>query len=229
MGISLDDLRTKMTEEMIAETVRDRELNIKVTDDEVKKFYDENPAKFEQPERVRASHILLATRDLATGSELPEPKKAEKRKKIDELLKLARAGEDFAKLAKENSEDPGSKDKGGEYEFPRGQMVPEFETAAFALKTNEVSDVVTTQFGYHIIKLLEKLPPQKVEFAKVADNIKEYLKGQAVAKVNAAFSEKLKSEAGVEIKDEKLKVKPMGAMEPAPAAPPAAPSKPEKK
>ena len=82
---------------------------------------------------------------------------------MEGLLKRARAGEDFAKLAKEYSEDPGSKDKGGEYKFPRGQMVPEFEAAAFSLKTNQVSDIVTTSFGYHIIKLSEKIPAQKVE------------------------------------------------------------------
>ena len=83
---------------------------------------------------------------------------------MEGLLKRARAGEDFAKLAKEYSEDPGSKDKGGEYKFPRGQMVPEFEAAAFSLGTNQVSDIVTTRFGYHIIKLSEKIPARKVEY-----------------------------------------------------------------
>ena len=99
---------------------------------------------------------------------MTEEQKAAKRKEMEGLLKRARAGEDFAKLAKEYSEDPGSKDKGGEYTFPRGQMVPEFEAAAFSLNTNQVSDIVTTRFGYHIIKLSEKIPAQKVEFAKVA-------------------------------------------------------------
>ena len=88
-------------------------------------------------------------RDQTTGAELPEDQKKAKRKLADDLLKRARAGEDFAKLAKEYSEDPGSKEKGGEYPpFPRGQMVPEFEAAAFSLNTNQVSDVVTTSYGY---------------------------------------------------------------------------------
>src|SRR4029077_13997828 len=127
-----------------------------------KKFYDENPAKFEQPETVRASHILLSTKDSSTNTELTDDKKAAKKKQAEDLVKRARAGEDFAKLAKEFSDDPGSKDKGGEYTFPRGQMVPEFEAAAFAMKTNQISDVVTTQFGYHIIKLIDKTPAHKI-------------------------------------------------------------------
>src|SRR6185369_15353442 len=125
-----------------------------------------------------------------TGTELTEDKKTAKRKLAEDLWKRARAGEDFAKLAKEYSEDPGSKELGGEYTFPRGKMVPEFEAAAFSLKTNQVSDIVTTQFGYHIIKLSEKLPAKKVEMAKVSQDIKDYLKGQAVSKQLPDYMEK---------------------------------------
>src|SRR5262249_10782082 len=124
----------------------------------------ETPSRFEVPEMVRASHILLSTRDPKSSAELSDEQKAAKRKKLEELLKRARDGEDFAKLAKENSEDPGSKDKGGEYTFPRGQMVPEFEGAAFSLKTNQVSDIITTSYGYHIIKLLDRIPAKKEPF-----------------------------------------------------------------
>ncbi|HWQ93158.1 MAG TPA: peptidylprolyl isomerase, partial [Clostridia bacterium] len=177
---------------------------VEVSDADVKKFYDENTPKFEQPERVRAAHILVGTRD-DQGNELSAEKKAEKKKEIEALLKRVRAGEDFAKLAKEHSEDPGSKDKGGEYTFPRGQMVPEFESTAFGLKTNEVSEVVTTQFGYHIIKLYEKLPAQTMPLSEVSSSVRDYLKSQAVQKEMPAFMAKLRKEAGVEILDEKLK------------------------
>lgn len=168
VGTSQDELRAKMTEESTAETVLERELKPHVTDEDVKKYYDDNPSRFEQPEMVRASHVLISTRDPETGKELSDDKKAAKRKLAEDVLKRARAGEDFAKLAKEYSEDPGSKDKGGEYIFPRKKMVPEFETAAFALKPNEVSDIVTTQFGYHIIKLSEKIP---AKVAKLDDEV----------------------------------------------------------
>jgi len=207
VGMSQEELRTRMLEEATAETVLERQLKITVTDDEVKKFYDDNPARFEQPEMVRASHILLSTHDTATGLELPDEKKAAKRKLMEDILKRARAGEDFTKLAKEFSEDTGLKENGGEYTFPRGQMVPEFEAAAFSLNTNQVSDIVTTQFGYHIIKLSEKIPAKKMELAKVASDLKEGLKQQAIQKQLPDYMEKLKQDAGVEILDEKLKPK----------------------
>jgi len=206
VGMTLDDLTKKIGEEAVAETTVERELSVKVSPDEIKKFYDENPAKFERPEQVRASHVLLSIKD-ATGGDLPDDKKKEKKAKAEEVLKRAKAGEDFAKLAKEFSEDPGSKDKGGEYTFGRGAMVPEFESAAFSLKTNQVSDIVTTQFGYHIIKLSEKIPAKKVDLAEASDDIRDYLKQTTVQKQLPPYLEKLKAEAKVEILDEKLKPK----------------------
>jgi peptidyl-prolyl cis-trans isomerase C len=209
MGMTVEQLHGRLIEEATGEAVLARELKSKitVTDEQVKKYHDENPAQFEEPEKVRASHILIGTRDPNTGTELSEEKKKEKKKQTEDILKRAKAGEDFAKLAKEFSEDPGSKDKGGEYIFPRGQMVPEFETTAFALKTNEISGVVTTQFGYHIIKLSEKIPARKVPLAEVAKEVKEGLTQQEVQKQMPEYFEKLKKEANVEVLDEKLKVR----------------------
>ena len=121
----------------------------------------------------------------------------------EKILQRAKTGEDFAKLAKEFSEDPGSKDKGGEYTFARGEMVPEFEAAAFSMKTNQVSDLVTTPYGYHIIKLFEKIPAQRMEYAKVENEIKERLQVMEIQKQLPDYLEKLKQEAGVKIKGEK--------------------------
>lgn len=187
--------------------VLERELNVKVTDDDVKKYYDDpaNISKFEEPERVRAAHILLMTSDPETHQPLSPEKKAEKKKQMEDILKQARAGADFAELAKKYSEDPGSKDKGGEYTFPRGQMVKEFEDTAFSLKPGQISDVIETQFGYHIIKLYEKIPAKKVEFDKVKDEIKNALERQAIQKQLPDFTKKLVKEADVKILDEKLK------------------------
>ena len=204
VGMSQEDLHGKMLEEATAEAVLERELKVNITDEDVKKFYDENPAKFEQPEMVRVSHILLATKDQTTGTELSDAQKTGQEEFDFEY------GEDFAKLAKEFSEDSSSKDKGGEYTFPRGQMVAEFEAASFSLKTNQVSDIITTQFGYHIIKLSEKLPAKKMEMAKVSQDIKDYLKGQAVQKQLPEYMEKAKKDADVQILDEKLK--PVGSV-----------------
>ncbi len=207
-NITREELITKWTEAETAKACLVRELKIEIPSADIKKFYDDNPSYFEEPEMVRASHILLSTRDIQSGKELSEDAKAAKRKQAEDLLKRARAGEDFAQLAKEYSEDPGSKEKGGEYTFPRGQMVKEFEIAAFALKPNEVSDIVTTQFGYHIIKLSEKLPARKRALTDVSPRIQDHLTQQAIAKQAPDYIEQLKKDAKVEILDESLKPKP---------------------
>jgi peptidyl-prolyl cis-trans isomerase C len=205
MGLTREEWEKQGIEQATLPIVLARELNITITDEQAKKFYQDNPAKFEQPEMVRVAHILIGTKDRTTGADLTDEQKAAKMKQIQDLLKRARAGEDFSKLAKEYSEDPGSKDNGGEYTFPRGQMMPEFEAAAFSLNTNQVSDVVTTPYGYHIIKLYEKIPAKKVEFEKAEPDIKEYLLSQEIKKQFNQYTAKLRKEADVQILDDKLK------------------------
>jgi peptidyl-prolyl cis-trans isomerase C len=213
LNVTKEDWEKQSAEQATIPIVLTRELNINITDADVKKFYDENSSKFEQADMVKAAHILLMTTDPATRAELSEEKKAAKKKQIEDLLKRAKAGEDFGKLAKEYSEDPGSKDNGGEYTFPRGQMVPEFEAAAFSLGTNQVSDVITTQFGYHIIKLYEKIPAKKLALTEmvpggavtVAEYVKDTLTQQALQKQASEYILKLRKAAGVEILDPKLK------------------------
>ena len=217
-GLTRDQLVSKWTDAGTAETVVKRELKPNVTEDEAKKYYEDNPARFEEPEKVRAAHILLSTRDQATNAELSEDKKAAKRKQMEDLLKRARAGEDFGKMAKEYSDDPGSKDKGGEYTFPRGQMMPEFESAAFSLNTNQVSDIVTTPYGFHIIKVYEKMPAHKEPYGGIDTKtvyakpdgtkatVKDVLSDTAMQKQFPDFMRNLRKEAGVEILDEKLKM-----------------------
>jgi peptidyl-prolyl cis-trans isomerase C len=219
-GITRAEWDKQRIDQATAGAVLERELKVSVTDEDAKKFYDENPARFEQPEMVRASHILIGTKDTATGADMTDEQKKAKLKLAEDIRKRALAGEDFAKLAKEYSDDPGSKDKGGEYTFPRGQMVPEFEAAAFSLGTNQISDIVTTQFGYHIIKLNEKIPAKKVELAKVQDDLKEGLKSQELQKLLPDYLEKAQKEADVQILDDKLK--PVeDPLEPVKSAPPA--------
>lgn len=187
--------------------VLERELKVNVTDEDAKKFYDDpaNISSFEQPEMVRASHILLMTTDPETHEPLPADKKEAKRKEMEDILKQARAGTNFAELAKKYSEDPGSKDTGGEYTFPRGQMVPEFEKAAFSLKTNEISDIIETKYGFHIIKLSEKIPAKKVDFDKVKDRIKDHLTQVDLQKQLPDYTKKLVKDANLQILDDKLK------------------------
>lgn len=204
VGMSASELTTKLSDEGTAEAVIKREVKFEVSDDDAKKFYDENPDQFEQPERVRAAHVLIGTKE-KDGSEMSDDKKKAQRKLADDIVKRAKAGEDFAKLAKEYSDDPGSKEKGGEYTFPRGQMMAEFEAAAFSLATNQVSDVVTTIYGFHIIKLYEKMSAKKIELAEVAPKVKDFLKRQGMTKLIPAYITKLETSANVEILDVNLK------------------------
>lgn len=218
VGMTMDELRRKAREEGTAKAVLRRELGVQATDDEVKAFYASHPDDFTQSETVHVRHLLLMTIDPTTQAPLPKDQIDAKRKQIDELLKRARAGEDFATLAKQYSEDPGSKDSGGEYTFGRGQMVPEFEAAAFALTAGQISDVVTTKYGFHIIKLLDRTPAKKVELATVSDDIKNFLIQQKMAKVAPAFIEKAKKDAGVQIVDPTLKAETEAAAAAAAAA-----------
>ncbi|MEN9572711.1 MAG: hypothetical protein RL514_566 [Verrucomicrobiota bacterium] len=207
MGMTPESFTAQFTERAIVEEVVKQEVGDKViiTPQQVQKFYDENPKRFDQPETVRAAHILLKSVDLASKQELPPEQQKAQRTLIEALLKRVRAGEDFAKLAKEFSQDPGSKERGGEYLFPRGQMAMEFEVAAFGMSPGQVSDVVTTKFGYHIIKVLERNPAGRVEFAKVKDRIREGLQQEEADKQLPAYLEKVKKAAGVEILEAKFK------------------------
>jgi len=116
-------------------------------------YFDKNPAEFA---RVRARHILIG-KDQTSPKNLTD---AQAKKKADEVRARLAKGEDFAKLASQESDDPGSKDRGGEYTFAKGEMVPEFEKVAFAQKPGEISQPVATKFGYHIIQTEEFLKPK---------------------------------------------------------------------
>ena len=165
-----------------------------VSDAEVKAFYDKNPDAFNQPEQIRASHILITVDPKASAA---DKKKA--KEKIEALLKQIKAGIDFAKLAKEQSGCPSSKQGGDLGYFGKGQMVKPFEDAAWALKPGEVSGVVETQFGYHIIKLSEKKPASKMALDDVKAKIADSLKRQKVSEAINATLEEAKKKAKIEI------------------------------
>jgi peptidyl-prolyl cis-trans isomerase C len=208
LGGNVQDLRQKTVQEAVAKAALTRALNINISEEDAKAYYTQNPTDFEEPEMVHARHILLMTIDPTTRPPTPLPTNAiaEKRKLIDDIRKRALGGEDFATLAKQYSEDPGSKQNGGELPmFKRGDMLPEFESAAFALETNQISDVVTTQFGYHIIKLLDKQPAKKIDFTTAETEIKDYLSQQKMRKLAPDYIKKLRGDQQVEIVDADLK------------------------
>jgi peptidyl-prolyl cis-trans isomerase C len=200
-GMTLAEFQKGLLEQATLNTVVEREVRSKITikDAVAKKFYEDNAERFDEPERVRASHILIGTKDPASGQDLNEDKKKEKKTLADKVLARAKAGEDFAKLAKEFSDDPGSKDRGGEYTFGRNEMVPEFEKAAFGLEINKISDLVSTEYGYHIIKLSEKLPARKTPFSEVSAKIIERLAGEETNKQLPDYLAKVRLEAGAQV------------------------------
>ncbi|HAV63005.1 MAG TPA: hypothetical protein DCY13_11645 [Verrucomicrobiales bacterium] len=206
LGISEEDFRKELLEQNIATLVVDREFKPKVvvTEEMSRKFYNENLARFEMPERVRAAHVLLATKS-PDGEDISDEAKKAKLETARKVLERAKKGEDFAALAKEFSEDPGSKDTGGEYTFPRGQMVPEFEKTAFAMEPGQVSELVTTQFGYHIIKLHEKLPAQVQPFNEAETNIKAFLGRQELQRMLHEFTAEARKDPKLEILDDRFK------------------------
>ena len=164
------------------------------TEADAKAFYDKNPDKFEQPSAMRASHILIRVDEKAD-----EATRKAARAKIDSLLAKARAGEDFAALAKQNSDDT-SKEQGGDLGFfQRGRMVPPFDQAAFNLKPGEISDVVTTQFGYHIIKAGERKDASTVPYDEVKGQVVEYLSKQKNQERVEGFIEEARKKAKIEV------------------------------
>lgn len=199
-GLTPEAFERQLIERSIVELVVERDLRpkVKVTDEQVRESYERNPADFEQPERVQAAHILIATRDPVTNAPLPEEAAQRKKEVAGKVLQRARGGEDFGALAKEFSDDPGSRDRGGEYVFPRGQMVPEFEQVAFTQATNQISDLVKTQFGYHIIKTIEKMPARKVPYEEVQAGIRKRLEFVELQALIPAYQKEVVAAAGVE-------------------------------
>jgi len=197
-GRTMEQVRADVLRMLTVQEFVEKEFasKIKISDDQIKAFYDQNPQYFQKPPQVRASHILVMVPQGAT-----DDVKATKRAAIDKARERVTTGkEDFAKVAAEVSEDPGSKQKGGDLDFfSQGQMVPEFDKAAFALKTGEVSDVVTTQYGYHIIKQTGAQPAEKRSLDQMKDTIARFLKKRDVDKLIGQFIETQKAAAKIEV------------------------------
>ncbi len=159
------------------------EQSINPTDAELQRAYTQNLNTFRTPETVKVRHILLKTEGKSPAEE------AKIKAQAEDLLKQIRAGADFGALVKKYSEDPGSKDKGGEYDVQRGQMVQEFEQAAFSLKPGE-SQVVKTQYGYHIVQVLKHDQARIKPFEEVKGDLAAQWKKQRVAETMQQISDK---------------------------------------
>lgn len=183
-GIEFDFVKKQIEESIIIQKYLDQvaEEQSHISDEDLQKLYN-------QGKTVTVRHILLSTQG-KTDSE-----KAEIKKKMEELLARARAGEDFAELAKTYSEDPGSKSNGGLYEnFGRGQMVKPFEDAAFSVPVGEISDIVETSYGYHILKVIDRKPETR-PFDEIKDQMRLQLENRNKNQAKQDMITELKNKA----------------------------------
>jgi peptidyl-prolyl cis-trans isomerase C len=195
METTEEQIQNQFRDGLTIKALIDKEVvqQISVTDAQVRKYYDDNPDTFRRPEQVKASHILIKVPENAS-----EEQKAKALAAIEALKVRIDNGENFAVLAQENSDCP-SKSKGGDLGFfgPE-QMVPPFSKAAFDLQPGQVSEVVETRFGYHLIKLTERQEAQKLAFNDVKDEIATRLRQEQERTEIDKYIQKLTKEADIQ-------------------------------
>jgi len=182
-GMTQDDVRKAIRDQLIVDQALGSGIHISQAD--ITKFFQKNHAVFDKPPQAHARHILVNNLQQANM--------------IEQKLK---SGAKFEDLAKQYSQDPGSKDKGGDLGFFRtGQMMPTFEKAAFSQPLNTVGRPVKSPFGYHIIEVLERTPGQKATLASAHDQIVDQLRSQQEAPLVQPFLQSLMSKATIDVKD----------------------------
>ncbi len=195
-GIDENILRDSIRRDLVISNFVTTNISSKITvsEEEIKTFYDKNPTNFLKPEQFKASHILVGV-DGKAGVE--EKNKA--REKAEKLHKELVDGADFVTLAKENSTCPSSKQGGDLGYFTKGKMVPQFEKAAFALEIGGLSGVVETQYGFHIIKLMDRTKAETTPLAAATKNIEDYLKAKKTNDAIAAYLVEARKNAKIDI------------------------------
>ncbi len=216
-GMTAGDFKKDLKEQVKMKKLAESLGSSDVSDAEIKDFYNKNLDKFKYPEKVRAAHILIsvnpnelteivksdpANKNLSEAevkAKVDEQIKAKEAKAKDLFAKVKNDPSSFAKIAKENSEDPTTAEKGGELGFfAKNEMVPPFADAAFKAKPNTVVGPVKTQFGYHIIMVTDRMAAGQEPFEKVKSSIKEYLVNQKQLKYIDDLVESLKKNAKIE-------------------------------
>jgi peptidyl-prolyl cis-trans isomerase C len=195
MGISEAEIKSQIERNLAIRQLIDTQVidKITVSEADTKAYYDNNPNLFQKPEQVKASHILIKVESDATDLQ-----KAQARIEIAKIQQKLKDGQDFATLAREHSQGPSAKNGGDLGYFGRGQMVKPFEDAAFALKPGQVSEIVETQFGYHLIKVVDKQPERIMAYAEVKDRLNQHLKTQRIDQEAKKYIDTLKKDAKIE-------------------------------
>ena len=191
--IDLKKVKSNLTQTLLLKLLLEKNQVAQITDAEIQKHYEKQRDRYEVKEKVRASHILLKVEKSATPEQVNQA-----REKAVALTKRARAGEDFAALAKANSEGPTASRGGDLNYFARNRMVKEFDEKAFAMKIGEVSDPVRTRFGWHVIKLTDRKQAHTRSFDEVKSNIKRMLEGRAQRKARSELMKTLRAKSKIE-------------------------------
>ena len=165
-----------------------------VTDEDISVFYEENKKIFAEQEEVKVSHILIKV-----APDADEQAKADAKSEIQVILEKARNGEDFAELAKKHSQCPSAPEGGNLGYFTRGRMVKPFEDAAFSLEKGQISEIVETQFGYHIILGVDKKPEMQSKLEEVSEEIRKILYEKEVDTALKKWLEPVREKATIEI------------------------------
>ena len=195
-GVSEKELKEDIKKGVYINAFLEKTLykDVAISEADKKKEYENNEERLNLPEQVKASHILIRVQEDAAKEDRDKA-----REKIDDLRKRAGSGEDFGDLAKENSED-GSASNGGDLGFfGKGMMVPSFEEVAFSLEKGKISDVIETQFGYHIIKVTDKQDARKLTYEEVEPDIVRFLTTRKKEDMLAGFVDEIKKTAKIEM------------------------------
>ncbi len=197
-GQSFEEVKQKVRKGITYQEIMEAQWagKIDITEEDAKKHYDENPTQFEVQEQVRASHILIKPDTTDSGAD-PNQAKAKAKAKIQGLLEQIKGGADFAELARASSDGPSAVQGGDLNFFPKGRMAAPFEKAAFELEVGKVSDIVETQFGYHIIKVTGRKDASTTSYEQARDSITKQLTQKKQAEFANKYIESLKAEANI--------------------------------
>ncbi len=197
-GTDFSEYQKDMRKKIMFEKLMEDQFNSKVvkpTDEQVKTYYDQNIQQFQEPEKIHTKHILIRPEDSNDPNQAKA--KAKAKAKAEDILKKLKAGADFNDMAKQYSACPSSKQGGDLGTQPKGTFVPEFEKAAYALKPGQMTDVVETQFGFHIIKLIEHANANTVSFAQSKDMIAQLLTNEQKKTIVENYIEQIKKTADI--------------------------------
>ncbi len=193
-GFTEEEFETELRRQMVIEELIRSQVydQVNVSEEDMREFYDNNPQYFQQDDQVAARHIIFTTDGVEEGE------RAALREELEGIRQEIVDGADFSEMAREHSQGPTAANGGDLGTFGRGQMVPEFENAAFELEVGEISPVIETQFGYHILQVTERVPAQTQSYDEAQERIRQFLTEEERNSGAQAYVTELREDAEVE-------------------------------